>query len=181
MGNKNVCICLIRATFSLSLWFGHISCQLQSFGISTNHLENKRVSVCCHCGAEFAAQFLCLQRHYYFICRPARLYIFFLSFWVSNFAVIYLLFAHCSFSRHEPSMLSRGPTHSLLLFFSSSLDSRALVCYHLLLFQTEGCDVTCVQSACTERWRSEPLCEELITVTRLAAFHPSSLSILSSL
>lgn len=66
-------------------------------------------------------------------------------------------------------------------FFSSSLDSRALVCYHLLLFQTEGRDVTCVQSACTERWRSELLCEELITVTRLAAFHPSSLSILSSL
>lgn len=156
-----MCICLIKATFSLSLWFGHISCQLQSFGISANHLENKRVSACCHCGAEFAAQFLCLQRHFYFICRPARLYIFLLSFWVSNFAVIYLLFAHCSFSRHET--------------FSSSLDSRAHVCYHLLLFQTEGRDVTCAQSACAKRWRSEPLCEELITVTRLAAFHPSSL------
>lgn len=61
MGNKNVCICLIKATFSLSLWFGHISCQLQSFGISANHLENKRVSACCHCGAEFAAQF--------FVCK----------------------------------------------------------------------------------------------------------------
>lgn len=95
MGNKNVCICLIRATFSLSLWFGRISCQLQSFGISTNHLENKRVSACCHCGAEFAAQFLCLQRHYYFICRPARLYIFFLSFFL-GFKLCRHLFAVCS-------------------------------------------------------------------------------------
>lgn len=172
--------CLIRATFSLSLWFGHISCQLQSFGISTNHLENKRVSACCHCGAEFAAQFLCLQRHYYFICRPARLYIFFLSgFQTLPSFICCLLIAVSHVMSHRCSRVV--PHTRFCSFFSSSLDSRALVCYHLLLFQTEGRDVTCVQSACTERWRSEQLCEELITVTRLAAFHPSSLSILSSL
>lgn len=52
---------------NLFLLSGFVSCQLQSLGIPANHLENKRVSACCHFVAELAAQLSCLTRYYSFI------------------------------------------------------------------------------------------------------------------
>lgn len=41
----------------LFLLSAFVSCQLQSLGTPARLLENKRLSACCHSGAQLAAQF----------------------------------------------------------------------------------------------------------------------------
>lgn len=118
--------------FVSSVWIRQLSA---SKPWHPNHLENKRVSACCHFGAEFAAS-SCLLTDIiillegvcgagFELCSP---------FWIlslfSAVAPVCFPLVRFSSSRHGPVMLLHGTLAHTFPIFDFSVDSQESVCCH---------------------------------------------------